>query len=68
MLRNSFGPAQISKIDHRQIGTELCTLAALNDIDKMRLYIAAGIPVTLSDYDGRTPLHIAAAKRHAEMC
>jgi len=38
----------------------MCIAAALDDTFKMQLYIEAGIPVTLGDYDGRTPLHLAA--------
>lgn len=46
----------------------MCIVAALNDTMKMQLYIEAGIPVIYSDYDGRTPLHVAASNHFEEMC
>jgi glutamate dehydrogenase len=39
----------------------LCELAALGDVDGLRREIAAGADINSSDYDQRTPLHIAAA-------
>jgi len=46
----------------------MCIAAAIDDTWSMQLYIEAGIPVTLGDYDGRTPLHIAACNQSASMC
>ncbi len=46
----------------------MCILAALDDTNKMTLYIEAGIPVSYGDYDGRTPLHIAASNQSETMC
>lgn len=46
----------------------MCIAASLDDTFKMQLYIEAGIPVTLGDYDGRTPLHLAAANHSETMC
>ena len=42
--------------------------AAQNEIKLIQLYIEAGIPMTLSDYDGRTPLHVAAALGLDPLC
>jgi ankyrin repeat protein len=46
----------------------MCIAAAIDDTKKIQLYIEAGIPVTLGDYDGRTPLHIAACNQSTTMC
>ena len=40
---------------------------AQNDIQKITLYIEAGITMQVGDYDGRTPLHIAASNRQKKM-
>jgi ankyrin repeat protein len=39
----------------------MCIIVANNDISRVRLLIDAGFPLSLGDYDGRTPLHIAAS-------
>lgn len=32
------------------------------------MYISAYSPIKCADYDGRTPLHVAASRRHLNMC
>lgn len=59
---------KIERLDVRQVGTDMCIAASLEDMHKMQLYIEAGIPVTLADYDGRTPLHVAASNQFESMC
>jgi ankyrin repeat protein/CRP-like cAMP-binding protein len=42
--------------------SEMCFAAARNDVLSMRRSLAAGASVGGADYDGRCPLHVAAAK------
>lgn len=46
---------------------ELCKSAANNDIYKFHMYASANIPFNLTDYDGRTPLHVAVSKGNKEV-
>lgn len=41
---------------------DLCGLAARGDIEGLGLWIEAGVDPSCADYDGRTPLHLAAAE------
>ena len=41
---------------------KLCALAAAGDIEGLGLWIEAGADPSGADYDGRTPLHLAAAE------
>ena len=41
---------------------QLCAAAANGDIDAMQKLLARGVPVDSSDYDHRTPLHLAASE------
>ena len=43
---------------------ELCSLAAAGDAVALALWIDAGVDPSAADYDGRTPLHLAAAAGH----
>ena len=45
----------------------LCEYAGLDDIDSMKKLIASGANVNSTDYDFRTPLHIAAAAGNKEV-
>jgi urea transporter len=40
---------------------EMCYAAASNDLHKLELLLAAGVPVNSQDYDQRTALHLAAS-------
>jgi lysophospholipase len=44
---------------------ELCSLAAVGDAVALALWLDAGADPGAADYDGRTPLHLAAAAGHA---
>ncbi|KAI5749714.1 hypothetical protein M8J76_009580 [Diaphorina citri] len=63
-----------NKIDPRKhkyssIGLSIVTLlfnAAAGNISALRRFKFSGIDMTLSDYDGRTALHLAAAEGHEE--
>eukprot|EP00697_Spironema_sp_BW2_P013124 gnl/Spiro4/3014_TR1486_c0_g1_i1.p1 gnl/Spiro4/3014_TR1486_c0_g1~~gnl/Spiro4/3014_TR1486_c0_g1_i1.p1 ORF type:complete len:983 (+),score=201.46 gnl/Spiro4/3014_TR1486_c0_g1_i1:99-2951(+) len=46
--------------DYGWIACELCNLARSNNVRALRLWIATGVSMGLSDYDKRTPLHVAA--------
>lgn len=63
-----------NKIDPRKhkyssIGLNIVTLlfnAAAGNIVALRRFLASGLNMSLSDYDGRTALHLAAAEGHEE--
>ncbi len=61
LLKTKYGPIDISKINKCDLATEMCIAVANNDITKIKLYIECQVPLDLQDYDGRTPLHIAAS-------
>ena len=42
----------------------LCWVAAQGDVNEMQQLFATGIDLNESDYDGRTPLHLAASEGH----
>eukprot|EP01117_Protostelium_nocturnum_P013044 TRINITY_DN4839_c0_g1_i1.p1 TRINITY_DN4839_c0_g1~~TRINITY_DN4839_c0_g1_i1.p1 ORF type:complete len:795 (-),score=289.99 TRINITY_DN4839_c0_g1_i1:45-2387(-) len=46
---------------------ELVHAAGTGDLGKVKKLIATGIPVDSTDYDLRTPLHVAIAGRHPEV-
>ncbi|TNV73315.1 hypothetical protein FGO68_gene15843 [Halteria grandinella] len=41
-------------------------IADLN-VDKIKLYLRANLPINIQDYDGRTPLHVACSFGHQEL-
>ncbi len=47
---------------HGNHAAQLCALAAAGDIEGLGLWIEAGADPSGADYDGRTPLHLAAAE------
>ncbi|RYE99210.1 MAG: hypothetical protein EOO41_01370, partial [Methanobacteriota archaeon] len=49
------------------VAISACAAAARNDVDGLRLLLAAGCPPSAADYDGRTPLHLACACGHVDV-
>ncbi len=58
VLRNAGAALHLSSV---AIAVELCQLAAANDLRLMRCWQAAGVELSVADYDGRTPLHVVRA-------
>lgn len=46
---------------------ELMDAVFRGDVDRVALLLEAGAPVNYSDYDRRTPLHVAASEGHADV-
>uniref|UniRef100_A0A183BN56 asparaginase n=1 Tax=Globodera pallida TaxID=36090 RepID=A0A183BN56_GLOPA len=51
-----------------RIGVELCLSAGSGDLEALKAWNAAGANLSTTDYDGRTALHVAAARGLDEMC
>jgi lysophospholipase len=51
----------------RDLAGTLCTLAGAGDLEQMRRLLDAGADPCAGDYDGRTPLHLAASEGRIEM-
>uniref|UniRef100_A0A914I3Z7 asparaginase n=1 Tax=Globodera rostochiensis TaxID=31243 RepID=A0A914I3Z7_GLORO len=51
-----------------RIGVELCLSAGSGDLEALKAWHAAGANLSTTDYDGRTALHVAAARGLDEMC
>ena len=47
---------------------ELIWSAYLGNLVNLQRLFALGHPIDLPDYDGRTPLHLAAAEGHEDIC
>ena len=47
---------------------ELIWSASLGELVNLQRLHALGYPLELRDYDGRTPLHLAAAEGHEQVC
>lgn len=46
---------------------DMCWAAARGDLESIQKMVAYGYQVNRSDYDGRTPLHLAASEGHQEV-
>ena len=42
--------------------SKMCIAAACNDIKTLNIFLESNISINCADYDGRTPLHVAASK------
>ncbi|KAK6059125.1 ankyrin repeat protein [Cooperia oncophora] len=62
-LRDSGG---IIDIPPYKLGVDLCLAAAHGDIDQLKCWYAAGSDLTETDYDKRTPLHVAVTHNQLE--
>lgn len=40
----------------------MCIAAARNDLRTLNIFLESNISINCADYDGRTPLHVAASK------
>ena len=52
--------------DHK-LGESLCTFAANGDLESIKQYHACQVSMNMSDYDFRTPLHIACSYGHFDI-
>lgn len=69
----ALGPGEKQRDFERRIGEALypvvmCAAANLGDVATVRRLIDDGGAVDAADYEGRTPLHVAAAAGHVELC
>lgn len=49
-----------------ELANRLCTLAAQNQENELRLWLGAGADVNATNFDGRTALHVAASRGHIQ--
>lgn len=65
-LLNGWG----SSLDHltAQRAMAAIRVAAEGDLERLRHMSSSGIDLTLSDFDGRTALHLAAARGYPSVC
>ncbi|MEM7120207.1 MAG: glutaminase A [Pseudomonadota bacterium] len=73
-FHNYDGMVDSRKLDprrRRQTAESNATFSAIqaasrDDVDELKRLVACGYPLDRADYDGRTPLHLAAAEGHVE--
>jgi glutaminase len=63
---NKIDPCQTEVYRKSESVVAVLFSAAAGDVTAMRRFFMAGQDMTIADYDGRTPLHLAAAEGHAE--
>lgn len=49
------------------VGSNLCDAAARGDLELVQQYLKKNVPANITDYDGRTPFHLAAAEGHIQI-
>ena len=59
--------ARLSPGESADLGHRLCRFAAQGDVQKVSLLVDMGVSINSCDYDGRTPLHLAAAHGHHQL-
>ncbi|KAG8449312.1 hypothetical protein GDO86_016095 [Hymenochirus boettgeri] len=65
LLRQTGAHIPWEELEH--IGTELCSLAALGDVDGLEAWELAGVDMTQVGYDGQTPYQVAEAAGNEEV-
>ncbi|NP_001096091.1 60 kDa lysophospholipase [Danio rerio] len=53
--------AHFSREEMADAGTELCSLAAAGDLEGLEIWQLAGVDLTMTSYDGQTPIEVARA-------
>lgn len=56
------------EINRALLPVVMCAAASHGDLPTLRALVEEGAAPDLPDYDGRTPLHVAATRGHAEIC
>lgn len=59
--------AHLSFEEQEDVGNELCSLAANLDLEGLEAWYQAGVSMTLTGYDGQTPLEVAQAAGNEEV-
>lgn len=57
-------PTRLEGSTNAEAIVEMCFAAYNGDLLTLRELVASGAPIDLPDFDGRTPLHVAAAEGH----
>lgn len=65
---SSHGAKRLSLGSRSDLGATLCSLASQGELDELKILSAKGADLSLSDYDKRTPLHLAASEGHMKVC
>ncbi|XP_056332802.1 60 kDa lysophospholipase isoform X3 [Danio aesculapii] len=53
--------AHFAREEMADAGTELCSLAAAGDLEGLEIWQLAGVDLTMTSYDGQTPIEVARA-------